>query len=595
MVIMFVLAFGLFLVVGALPAKADPVLLQPGELVVNGGGEDLVTVGWTAGLGRQMHGVGGYPQSVIVDENGLTGETYPGGAYLLVGVGASSEATQTIDLTPSAAAIDNGNVDALLSAYIGGYTNQLDQAQVTYTFFDGDGIEVDSVVFGPVLPVHRGNVPGFVPFADTVRLQVGTRSAVVTISTVTYVGVPDGYIDNVSLILDAPSPAASPDTASTAQGVPVEIEPALNDTPGAGAEMVPSSVRLLDGGTEVLSLTNEDGNYTVDGDTGAVLFTPAPGFYGTTSSVPYRITDTSFQQAESTITVDVALASPGLSLEKSGTLSGADDSAFSTEVDYSFLVTNTGNVPVNSVAIVEESFSGSGAVPEASCPSESLLPDESTTCTAVYQLTQADVDTGTVANTATAIATYEDDSVSSSTSTAVVSIAPAPAFTFSKTSASEVITAAGEDIAYQFRVENTGNVTLTDVAIHDMDFSGAGELGEISCPTSSLAPNEVLDCVANYTVVEEDLLFGSLSNSATAIVNAAGDTLESAVSSVSISIEAVELEAVSEDGDDTLLGALPMTGGGASWLAVGGALGAVALGIALLFVSQRRARASDLP
>ena len=65
-------------------------------------------------------------------------------------------------------------------------------------------------------------------------------------------------------------------------------------------------------------------------------------------------------------------------------------------IDYSFVVTNTGNVTLDPVAIDDPKV---GVV---TCPASSLAPGGSTTCTATYTLTQADVDAGHVANTATA-------------------------------------------------------------------------------------------------------------------------------------------------------------------------------------------------
>src|SRR5690606_3708400 len=80
---------------------AAPVVLQPGELVVNGGAEQAASVGWTGALGRATHGSGGYPASVIVDSSGATGGTFAGGNALFTGGNSSATtATQTISLAP---------------------------------------------------------------------------------------------------------------------------------------------------------------------------------------------------------------------------------------------------------------------------------------------------------------------------------------------------------------------------------------------------------------------------------------------------------------------------------------------------------------
>src|SRR6201999_1389344 len=66
-------------------------------------------------------------------------------------------------------------------------------------------------------------------------------------------------------------------------------------------------------------------------------------------------------------------------------------------ITWSFLVKNTGTVTLTS---------GGGPAPTAgaiSCPATTLAPGASTTCTSTaHTITQADVDAGTVNNTATA-------------------------------------------------------------------------------------------------------------------------------------------------------------------------------------------------
>jgi len=64
-------------------------------------------------------------------------------------------------------------------------------------------------------------------------------------------------------------------------------------------------------------------------------------------------------------------------------------------VFYSFRATNTGNVTLTEVSV---SYPDVGKV---SCPKRALAPKASTTCTAVYRVTQADIDEGVISNTVT--------------------------------------------------------------------------------------------------------------------------------------------------------------------------------------------------
>ncbi|MGH1526696.1 DUF7507 domain-containing protein [Leifsonia sp. L25] len=74
-------------------------------------------------------------------------------------------------------------------------------------------------------------------------------------------------------------------------------------------------------------------------------------------------------------------------------------------VTYRFEVSNTGNVSVSALAIDETAFSGTGTMTTPVCGVTVLAPGQSTTCTAHYSVTQADVDAGHVTNTAVANAT----------------------------------------------------------------------------------------------------------------------------------------------------------------------------------------------
>ncbi len=94
-------------------------------------------------------------------------------------------------------------------------------------------------------------------------------------------------------------------------------------------------------------------------------------------------------------TVEVpSIPAPGLSLVKSADRNSV--SAAGQTLTYSFLVTNTGNRTLTDVTVEEGAFTGSGtlgAITPASVAT--LAPGASTTFTATYTLTQADVDRGT--------------------------------------------------------------------------------------------------------------------------------------------------------------------------------------------------------
>jgi uncharacterized repeat protein (TIGR01451 family) len=187
-------------------------------------------------------------------------------------------------------------------------------------------------------------------------------------------------------------------------------------------------------------------------------------------------------------------------------------------VGYSFLVTNIGNVTLHDPTIDETDFTGTGTAPVATCPTGPFLPGQAVTCTASYTATQADVDAGSITNTATASSTPPTGpTVVSSPSTAVVTAVASPAIMLAKTADLTTFTAAGDQVTYTFVATNTGNVTLADPVITDGAFTGSGVLSPLLCPTTpSLAPGDQLTCTATYAVTQADLDAGRVTNDAIA-------------------------------------------------------------------------------
>jgi uncharacterized repeat protein (TIGR01451 family) len=211
-------------------------------------------------------------------------------------------------------------------------------------------------------------------------------------------------------------------------------------------------------------------------------------------------------------------------------------------VSYSFAVTNTGNVTLDNVGVTETAFSGTGTMSAISCPVTTLAPGASTTCTATYAVTQADVDAGTVTNTATAQGTPPGSStpVVSAPSDAVVTIPPGPAIALLKTATPTVVTKAGDTVSYSFAVTNTGNTTLSNISVGETAFSGTGTMSAISCPVTTLAPGASLTCTATYAVTQADVDAGTVTNTATAQGTPPGSTVPviSAPSSAAVTIPA---------------------------------------------------------
>ncbi|SNT64815.1 conserved repeat domain-containing protein, partial [Streptosporangium subroseum] len=218
--------------------------------------------------------------------------------------------------------------------------------------------------------------------------------------------------------------------------------------------------------------------------------------------------------APSTATV-TATPAPGLTLVKMASPSTV--SAPGQTITYSYVIVNTGNETLTGVSVADTAFSGSGTPPVITCPVTTLIPQASTTCTGTYVTTQADVDAGSIVNTAVASGTPPTGpSVTSPPSTATVTATLVPGLTVVKTASPSAVTAAGQTVTYSYLVVNTGNATLTGVAVVDTAFSGSGTPPVITCPVTTLAPQTMTTCTGTYVTTQADIDAGSVVNTATA-------------------------------------------------------------------------------
>jgi len=214
-----------------------------------------------------------------------------------------------------------------------------------------------------------------------------------------------------------------------------------------------------------------------------------------------------------------AAQSPAISLVKS-----ASPSSFSKPgqtITYSFAVTNTGNATLSGITVNDTDLPGLSAI---SCPQPSLAPAGTETCTATYVTTQADVNAGALFNTATVQGdppTGQDDAtpgkgtppVVSDSSSATVPAVQSPAISLVTSASPAGFSKLGQTITFRFDVANTGNVTLSGIAVSDKDLPG---LSKVSCPGSTLAPAGKEKCTATYVTTKADLKAGAVSNTATA-------------------------------------------------------------------------------
>ncbi|GAA1390266.1 DUF7507 domain-containing protein [Luteococcus peritonei] len=253
------------------------------------------------------------------------------------------------------------------------------------------------------------------------------------------------------------------------------------------------------------------------------------------------------QDSSRTLTATLA---PSVNLTKSASPNPV--TAAGQLVTYSFVVTNTGNATLSGVAVADP-LPGLSA---PTCPQTTLAPGDSTTCTATMTTTQAHIDAGRLANTATASGTDPAGTTVTKQASAVLQVTQDPALTLTKTADVERVTAAGQQVTYTFVVRNTGNTTINQIAVSDPMFSP----NAVSCPASSLTPGASTTCTRTWTVTQAQIDAGGFTNTATATgATASGAPVPPATGSATVDAPADPSWTFVKTADDTTVDRIGQT------------------------------------
>ncbi|WP_292896011.1 DUF11 domain-containing protein [Nitratireductor sp.] len=195
-------------------------------------------------------------------------------------------------------------------------------------------------------------------------------------------------------------------------------------------------------------------------------------------------------------------------------------------LNYKFTVENTGNVSLTNVVVTDSRATVSGSPLGGPLAPGAI---DTTSVTGTYTVTQADIDAGDLDNVASSTAKLPNGSEIGKQSRPPGGSEgdptrppgdhdPVSDYDFVKEAAHDDANGngradVGEVVNYTFKVENTGNVTLTDVVVTDSKATISGS------PIPSLAPGEIdtNSVTGVYTITEADLASGSVDNVASAI------------------------------------------------------------------------------
>ena len=182
-------------------------------------------------------------------------------------------------------------------------------------------------------------------------------------------------------------------------------------------------------------------------------------------------------------------------------------------VTYTFSGRNTGAVTLHNVG-VSDPLPGLSAVTCTPAAPATLAPNATISCTATRTVTQADVDAGSIMNTATIAGLTPSNAPVSTTAGATVTAAQSATLSLTKTASPSTDVVAGDTVTYTFTGRNTGTVTLHGVGVTD-PMPGIGPISCTPAAPATLAPNATISCSATYTVTQANVDAGSFSNTAT--------------------------------------------------------------------------------
>ncbi len=244
------------------------------------------------------------------------------------------------------------------------------------------------------------------------------------------------------------------------------------------------------------------------------------------------VTVTSDQSGPDTDTHSIPVVQgPALNVAKSSTTTSITSTG--QVVPYTFTVTNTGNVTLTGITVVDPMCGTAPAYQSGDTNNDSQLQTTETwvyTCS--HTVTQAEIDAGgNLSNTVT----VDSDQTGPKTDTHTIPVTQSPGITVAKSSTTTSITSVGQVVPYVFTLTNSGNVTLTSVTVTDPMCNAAPvrQSGDTN-NDNQLQTTETWIYTCSHTVTQAEIdKGGNLSNTVTADSSQTGpdtDTLDIPVS-----------------------------------------------------------------
>ncbi len=203
---------------------------------------------------------------------------------------------------------------------------------------------------------------------------------------------------------------------------------------------------------------------------------------------------------------------PLAALDITKTLTSVGPFARGDALNYRIVVRNVGQIALTDVTVSDPAAEGFD--PSTDCdptaPASSLAVGAEIVCEASHVISQTDIDAGLFTNTATA----NSDETLEASADVTTTFTQTPALTLDKNVVSSGPYDLGDTVTYSLVATNSGNVTLTGVAITESAGAVLGTCDPLA-PTA-LAPGGSLTCAASYVITQADIDAGTHTNVATA-------------------------------------------------------------------------------
>jgi uncharacterized repeat protein (TIGR01451 family) len=203
---------------------------------------------------------------------------------------------------------------------------------------------------------------------------------------------------------------------------------------------------------------------------------------------------------------------PDLEILKTASVASVD--AAGQVIDYTVTVENTGNMTLTGLAVADPFVTDLAYASGDTDNDGSLDVDETWTYAGSHTVTQDEIDAGlAIDNTATA----DTDQTDPENASASVAVVQDPDLAITKTADVASVDAAGDVINYTVEVENTGNMTLTGLAVSDPFVTDLAYASGDADNDGNLDVGETWSYAGTHTVTQDEIdAGGTIDNTAEA-------------------------------------------------------------------------------